>query len=124
METVNYEGRTFASVSNSTNGEVGDETRFHYHQEGSYIWATYSGGEVTLGQLLGRVEESGLLLFNYHHYNSKGVYRSGSCRATPEILPDNRIRLNEQWQWTNGDRSTGTSVVEEVSPHTGGGSTG
>lgn len=33
---------------------------------------------------------------------------------TPEILPDGRIRLHERWQWTNGDGSSGTSIVEEL----------
>ena len=113
MSTINYDDRFFRSVENSGNGEVSAQTRFAYHQEGSYLWATYSGGSVVLGQLLGEVRGDGQLSFRYHHYNSAGEYRSGQCNSTPELLPDGRIRLHERWQWTNGDLSSGTSVVEE-----------
>jgi hypothetical protein len=114
MERVNYDGRFFRSVENSDNGEVGGDTRFSYHQEGDYLWATYAGGSVVLGQLLGEVAADGSLQFRYHHYNRAGEYRSGRCESTPQILPDGRIRLHERWQWTNGDRSSGTSIVEEL----------
>ena len=114
MEEINYEGRLFRSVENSDNGEVGAETQFEYHQEGPYIWARYGGGEIRLGQLLGEVTPGGKLSFRYHHYNRSGEYRSGQCEATPELLPDGRLRLRERWQWTNGDESRGESVVEEA----------
>lgn len=32
----------------------------------------------------------------------------------PEILPTGKIRLLEQWQWTNGDNSMGQSIIEEI----------
>ena len=36
---IDYEGKTFRSVSNSASGEVGTETVFHYHQHGRLVWA-------------------------------------------------------------------------------------
>ena len=38
----------------------------------------------------------------------------GAFQATPEVLPDGRLRLYEEWKWTNGDLSSGTSIVEEI----------
>jgi hypothetical protein len=38
----------------------------------------------------------------------------GICTSTPELMPNNKIRLHEKWQWTNGDKSSGESIVEEV----------
>jgi hypothetical protein len=29
-------------------------------------------------------------------------------------LPNGRLRLHEEWQWTNGDLSKGRSIVEEI----------
>jgi hypothetical protein len=49
------------------------------------------------------------------HVDAGGKLRTGKCRATPEILADGRVRLHEQWQWTNGDLSEGRSIVEELS---------
>ena len=39
---------------------------------------------------------------------------TGLCRSRLEILPDGRYRLHEDWQWTGGDKSRGTSTIEEV----------
>jgi hypothetical protein len=41
---IDYEGRVFASVANTENGDVGDETIFHYHQHGDLVWADHAGG--------------------------------------------------------------------------------
>ena len=39
---------------------------------------------------------------------------SGECRSVPTLLPDGRLRLDEEWRWTTGDRSSGRSIVEEL----------
>ena len=39
---------------------------------------------------------------------------TGVCQSRPEILEDGRIRLHKTWQWTSGDGSKGSSIVEEV----------
>jgi hypothetical protein len=49
----------------------------------------------------------------YHQVNDKGELMTGICRSTPELLPNGKIRLHEQWEWTSGDLSKGTSIIEE-----------
>jgi hypothetical protein len=39
---------------------------------------------------------------------------TGKCFSKPEILTNGKIRLHETWQWTSGDLSTGTSIIEEI----------
>jgi hypothetical protein len=111
---VDYDGRVFAPVENAPNGEVGGDTRFLYRQAGGVLWATYDGGGVSYGHLVGRVAPDGSLYYRYHHLSAAGEPVSGECRTTLEILDDGRYRLHEAWQWTSGDRSSGTSTVEEV----------
>lgn len=111
---MNYHNRHFRSVSNTPNGEVDAETRFHYRQDGEVVWATYEGGAVRFGTLLARVDADGCLDMRYQHLNTDGVWMTGVCRSMPEVLPDGRLRLHERWQWTSGDYSAGTSVVEEM----------
>lgn len=110
----NYDGRRFASVENSATGEVGPETVFHYHQDGDVVWATYDGGAVRRGTLIARSDDTGNLEARYGHVNASGELMTGECRSTPEVLPDGRIRLREEWRWTSGDRSSGGSIVEEI----------
>lgn len=111
---INYNGKKFRSVSNSPTGEVSSQTVFHYHQLGELVWAEYSGGEIVRGNLIATCDQQGVLDMRYHHVNIRGELMTGTCRSTPELLPDGRIRLHEKWQWTSGDRSTGESIVEEI----------
>ena len=114
MSEINYDNRRFASVSNSGTGEVTTETVFHYHQKGNVVWADYEGGEIIFGNLIAKISDNGKLEMRYQHLNKKGELMTGVCNSTPEMLPDGRIRLYENWQWTSGDYSTGESVIEEI----------
>lgn len=117
---IDLDGRVFRSASNTSNGEVGSETRFHYRQEGLVVSAEYAGGAVVQGHLLGRWRGHARLEFAYHHLNSAGTVMAGRCISVPEKLPDGRLLLKEEWQWLTGDRSKGSSEVVEVNPEEGG----
>jgi hypothetical protein len=39
---------------------------------------------------------------------------TGKCRSTLTILPDGRYHLDESWQWTSSDGSSGQSAIEEI----------
>lgn len=109
---INYDGKFFRPVSNES-GEVGAETVFAYRQTGRIVTAMYSGGAVQVGHLLGVVDDEGRIELSYHQVNTAGELRTGVCLSTPEVLPDGRLRLHEEWRWTSGDGSAGRSVVEE-----------
>ena len=110
----NYNNKTFKSVSNTTNGEVGNETLFYYYQKDKVVWAEYSGGSIIKGFLIARLIENDELDMRYEHINKAGDLMTGICHSTPEILADGRIRLYEKWQWTSGDFSSGESIIEEI----------
>ena len=109
-----YDGKVFVAVVNSEGGEVSDKTKFYYHQNDDIVWAEYSGGEIVKGFLIGKVDTEGRLKFSYQHINIGSEIRIGMCDSLPEHLENGKLRLNETWQWLNGDKSTGTSIIEEV----------
>ncbi len=111
---INYNGRKFVAVENTANGEVSSSTFFEYKQEGKILSATYGGGEIVKGTLIGMVLENGHLQFRYNHVNTKNEIRGGQCYSIPETLPDGRIRLHERWKWTGTEQTEGESVIEEV----------
>jgi len=111
---IDYDGRRFRVTSNSGNGEAQAATEFAYRQRGDVVWATYEGGDVVFGTLIATVAEDSVLDMRYQHLNRLGELRTGKCRSVPERLSDGRIRLHETWQWADGDRSSGTSVIEEI----------
>jgi hypothetical protein len=110
-ETASLDGRTFAGVSNSASGEVGNATVFSYHQDGDIIWAEYSGGAVLRGYLVG-TRNGGSLAFRYTHLNTGRQTANGVCDSRIEVLDDGRLRLHETWAWESRSE-TGTSIVEE-----------
>jgi hypothetical protein len=110
---VDLDGRSFVTGSNTPNGDAGAGTRFDYRQQGARVWATYRGGQVRFGSLVAVGDRHGRLDLRYQHVAGDQV-RTGLCVSVPELLSDGRVRLIEDWQWTNGDRSRGRSVLEEI----------
>lgn len=110
---ISYDGKCFVPRINTENGEVDDDTTFAYHQKGRILWADYSGGEIIKGHLTGTVAENGELDFYYMHINQQEQVRVGVCHSIPKILDNGKIELKEKWQWLNGDKSKGESVIVE-----------
>ncbi|HEV2691086.1 MAG TPA: DUF3291 domain-containing protein [Bryobacteraceae bacterium] len=111
---VSFDNRVFLAAANTPNGDCDAQTRFRYRQHGPRVWATYDGGQVRFGSVVAIPGRNGRLDMRYHHVDHSGRFRTGKCTATPEVLPDGRLRLHEEWQWTNGDLSVGRSVIEEL----------
>ena len=111
---IDYNDRIFRSVSNSANGEVSQETIFHYKQVGFLVTASYRGGRIVDGSLTATTDEAGNLTMRYQHVNLDGRFLTGTCYSQPEIMANGKIRLHEKWQWTCGDYSKGESVAEET----------
>lgn len=110
---INYNNRIFKPIQNTANSETSGETVFVYKQEGNIVTSEYSGGKIKYGHLLGLVDENGCIDMRYHQVNVYGEIMTGICTSTPEVLPNGKIRLHEQWKWTSGDESAGTSIIEE-----------
>lgn len=111
---MNYNNKSFRPIQNSENGETSEETIFEYKQEGNILTSEYSGGQIKRGHLIGLVSDNGDIEMRYHQINFKGELMTGICRSTSEVLPNGKIRLHETWEWTSGDCSKGTSILEEL----------
>jgi hypothetical protein len=111
---VSFDNRKFSLSRTTPNGDCDPETRFHYRQHGARVWAIYQGGGVQFGSLVAIGDPHGRLDMRYQHVDLSGRLRTGTCQATPEVLPDGRLRLLEKWRRTNGDLSQGHTVVEEI----------
>ncbi len=114
ISSIDLNNRVFASIANTSNGEVSDDTIFHYFQQDNTIWGKYAGGEIERGTLIGKFIGDCNIYFSYQHINLLGEIRSGICTSRIETLDDGRLRMYESWQWFDKDRSEGTSVIEEV----------
>jgi len=111
---MNYNNKRFRVISNSENGQVNSSTIFEYKQENNILTCSYSGENIERGHLIGIVTSNGIINMAYHQIDSEGKLMTGKCISTPEQMPNGKIRLHEKWQWTSGDKSSGTSTLEEI----------
>ena len=115
MATINYHNKVFKGVENYDSGDLNPDTRFYYFQEGNTVWGTIDGGCLIRGSLIAKSDEDGCLDMVWQYLSSTGEFICGNCRSTPELLPDGRIRLHEEWEITTGPDVKGSSVIEEIS---------
>ncbi len=111
---INYHNKIFRPIQNTANGETSGDTLFHYKQVGNILTSAYAGGSIVQGHLIGLVDEEGNIEMRYHQVNKQGKLMTGICTSRPEKLPNGKIRLHESWEWTSGDKSKGTSIIEEI----------
>ncbi len=62
---INYNNRKFRPIINSDNGEVDNETVFHYRQIGNILSCDYQGKLIQKGHLIGLVDELGNISLRY-----------------------------------------------------------
>ena len=113
---INYDNKRFGMVSTSTGAS--SDVMFHYHQHGDVAWGTYDATSDSAGLRKGvfvaNVDAAGVLDLRFSHIKASGEIVTGVSISTPEVLPDGRIRLIEDFYFTSGDQSKGLSMVEEI----------
>ena len=109
-----YGGRLFRPIETSDSSQTNSDTIFKYEQKENMVTATYSGGNIKFGQIIGLVDAAGILEMRYQHVDRNGELMTGYCTTTPETLPGGKIRLHERWKWTCGHRGKGSSILEEI----------
>jgi hypothetical protein len=112
MTAPSLDGRRFRDVSEEPNGDVGAGTVFEYHQDGNFVWARYTGGDIKLGFLVG-TRHANRMDFRYSHVTVNGETASGHCTSAINELPDGRLECHETWKWESRP-GVGTSIVREV----------
>ena len=116
MTEFNYDNRKFVGIENYDDGDLTGDVVFKYQQSGSEVRGTFAGGRVQQGKLVAEVLTDGRLDMIWQYLNIDGQFVSGTCISTPEILPDGRYRLHEEWTITGGPNQglAGKSVIEEI----------
>lgn len=113
MDTeLSLDGRTLAGVSNADAGEVDPDTRFEFEQDGDRVSATYAGGEIVEGQLLGTIDGNTWDI-RYVQLNEAGETATGHSVGNVTELEDGRVRVEDEWEWESKPGS-GESVLEEI----------
>ena len=110
---INLDYKKFKPFTNSKNGEVSNQTIFHYRQEKELVWAEYSGGSIIKGFLIGKIKNAALE-FSYQHLNLDMEIMTGKCHSIVALNKEGKILLKENWEWTCKDFSKGESLLVEI----------
>jgi hypothetical protein len=112
---MNLNNKKFVTAENK-NGLSSDETIFYYseNKEG-IITATYKGGAVIKGFILGkRIDKSNTIELIYHCITKDGELKAGESKGIITTNKDKKLILKFNWNWLNGDITSGTSTYIEI----------
>lgn len=112
---MNLNNKKFVTAENE-NGLSSDKTVFYYSEnEQGIITATYSGGSIVHGNILGkRIEKSNKFELQYHCLTTNNELKTGESKGIITKNKDGRLILKMNWNWLNGDVSSGTSKYVEI----------
>jgi hypothetical protein len=113
LTAPSLDGRSFAAEAVSDDGEVSAATRFAYREFDGVVWASYSGGAIVRGELVGTRVGDGLD-FRYVHLTADGQTAAGRCRSVVSHLLDGRLQLDETWTWESRPGSGRSTLVEQT----------
>ena len=109
---LNLDGLTFFVSATADNGVVSSDTRLRFSQHGSRVYATYSGGDVSRGWLVGGwVGER--LEFRYAQRERDSNIHGGRSSCDVQRCSDGRVRIVEHFAWTTRSGS-GTNVFDQL----------
>ncbi len=109
--SLSLDGRRFRGAGGGVSVSASTAFTFAEDRDG-VVTASYAGGDVVRGTLVGRRDGS-VVSFSYSQLTSSGVLDSGRSTDRIEVLDDGRLRLHESWEWDSRDGS-GESVLEEL----------
>ncbi|WP_436346034.1 hypothetical protein [Natronorubrum sp. FCH18a] len=109
---ISLDGRTLAGVANDEDGDVSAETIFHFEQNGDRIYASYAGGEIVDGHLVGTFDGEQWDI-RYVQLTEDNETATGHSVGDVELLEDGRLRVEDEWEWES-KAGSGESVHEEV----------
>ncbi len=114
VEPASLDRRVFRVTATSPSSAVSEETMFEFRERDGVVEATYDGGGITSGRIIGRTDESGNLAMAYAQLHSDGLLHTGTSTLHREPLSDGRLRLVEAFTWSDGRQ--GENVLESIDP--------
>ena len=109
---MNLDGLTMYVSSTADIGVVGADTQLRFVQKGDRVLASYSGGSIKRGCLVGGISD-GSLSFRYTQLEASGEIHSGSSTCDVVTLPNGCTRIVEHFTWRTREGS-GDNVFDQV----------
>jgi hypothetical protein len=99
-------------IETAGNGIVNELTIFTFSQKGNFISATYSGGQILKGYLVGILNQN-KLSFSYCQLQTNGKMDNGLSECDV-FIENEKIMLVEHFTWASRNGETGTNIFQEL----------
>ena len=99
-------------IETSGNGVVNELTIFSFSQINNVVSATYSGGQIVKGFLVGVIDEN-KLHFSYCQLQEDGKMDNGASECDISI-ENGKIKLIEHFKWASRNNETGINVFQQL----------
>lgn len=101
-------------IQTAPNGVVNEFTIFTFSQSGNFVSATYSGGQIFKGFLVGTINKE-KLAFSYCQIQVDGKVDNGQSECDIIIDEGNgKIKLIEHFKWVSKNNDTGINIFQEL----------
>jgi hypothetical protein len=113
MTKMSFENLKMNVIQTASNGVVNELTIFTFSQNGSFVSASYSGGPIFKGYLVGTIHHN-KLLFSYCQIQTDGKIDNGQSECEIAIGENGKIRLTENFKWHSKNDETGVNIFQEL----------
>jgi hypothetical protein len=101
----------FEVVKTCPASAVSHETWFEFHEREGVVQASYRGGPIETGRLVGRRERD-LISTAYAQVGVDGRVRTGTATMHVQKEPDGHLLLTEEYRWSDGTQ--GRNVLRSI----------
>jgi hypothetical protein len=109
---MNLDNLRMNVIETAGNGIVNELTIFTFSQTDNFVSATYSGGPILKGYLVGTLDQN-KLSFSYCQLQTNGKMDNGQSEC--DVLIENeKIRLVEHFTWASRNGETGINILQEL----------
>lgn len=102
------------SIADNVHGLSDAGTVFHYHVEGDVISGTYHGGQIRMGNLVGRVTGADSIELLYQCLTTDGEILAGWSHGSVGVDHAGHTTLTFIWGWLSGATGGGKSNHVEL----------
>jgi len=113
LSAFDLNGKCFNVTETAAAGVVDQETEFRFRQDDNIVTASYAGGQIRQGYLVGKLDGAALH-FRYCQIQIDGRIDGGESHCTIERQDGGRLRIVERFEWASRPGETGVNVFEEL----------
>ncbi len=109
---IDLDGVVMHVSATAANGVVDSSTLLRFRQRGGRVWATYGGGRVRRGWLVGRFADD-RLRFRYAQSEVDGSIHGGRSQCEVRRMETGLVRIVEHFAWSTRT-GHGINVFDEL----------